>query len=132
MSIELIANAPDAATFLTVAQITGFAANGQMLTQGDGWFLNYVGVQYAPTGATTTDSFGNTVPVMAARPGVWARLRLDNPDAFFFQFLTVVQSHGLTVYREIADPSHAGALCWSSDGTTCAADQSVGLIGQMM
>jgi hypothetical protein len=130
-AVELLANAPSAAEFLEAAQVTGFAANGQMLTSGPGWFLNYVGVQYAPTGQMVACE-GGECPEMAARPGVWARLRLDGPSSNFFNFLTTVQAHGVTAYRQIADPGQAGALCWSSDGVTCYSDQSIGLIGLIM
>jgi hypothetical protein len=42
---------------------------------GDQFALHVYGVKELPTGATTTDSFGNTVPVMAAQPGVFGIAR---------------------------------------------------------
>ena len=64
------------------------------------------------TGATTTDAFGNTVPVMAALPGIWGRLRHNGDPA---QMPTLPANSGVTLYHY--DPVLGG---WSSDGVTLA------------
>lgn len=127
--IEYIANAT-AATFVSVAQANGIHIGGKLIQNGyltkGGWFLNYVGKVYQPTGATTTDPFGNTVPVMAALPGVWIRLRINGPTpAWVTNFGADLKAAGGTVYtlRNINN-----AFVWSDDGTTAAPDY-VGTVG---
>jgi hypothetical protein len=138
--MELLANAPDPAAFAAAAAATGYTdtnggvtaiqTNGGWQGQVGSWFFNYVGAQYKPTGAMTTDPEGNPVQVMEARPGVWARLRINGtPDDNFANFLAAVAAHGVTVYRQIP---HDHGVCWSSDGVTCFADQTIGQIGLIM
>ena len=86
--IELIFSAPDLTTLANAAVAMGYydpvsktiTAAGSIATGGS-YFLNLgdgkKGITvYQPTGATTTDAFGNTVPVMAALPGIWGRLQI--------------------------------------------------------
>jgi hypothetical protein len=134
--MELLANAPSIEAFAAAAQATGYVVEGTIQTSGGwqgqvgSWFLNYVGTVYAPTGKTILDAEGNPVPEMAARPGVWARLRINGiPDANFANFLAQVAAHGITVFRQIPDGE---GTCWSADGVTCAADQTIGQIGLIM
>jgi hypothetical protein len=119
--MELIANAPNVETFAAAAQATGYVVEGAIQTSGDwqgrvgSWFFNYVGTQYVDE---------------AARPGVWARLRINgDPDEDFTGFLAAVAEYGVTVYRQIP---HDDGVCWSADGATCFADQSIGQIGLIM
>ena len=44
-------------------------------SNGDQFALHVYGTKYLPTGATTTDSFGNIVPVMVAQAGVFGIAR---------------------------------------------------------
>jgi hypothetical protein len=86
-----------AQTVMGVAQPEGFTTGG-VLPNGTVWALNYYASKMKPTGATTTDSLGNTVPVMAAVPGVFLILRLNGqtstlPGAIITQLTTA----GLTV-----------------------------------
>jgi hypothetical protein len=81
-----------AQTIMGVAQPEGFTTGG-LLPNGTVWALNYYAAKMKPTGATTTDAFGNTVPVMAAVPGVFLILRLNGqtstlPPAVITQMTT--------------------------------------------
>ena len=133
---DFIIESPDAPTLQAAAVTLGFwnATTGSFITQGhipgdpdplSSFFLNVVGTVYEPTGATTTDSFGNTVPVMAAIPGVWARLRINGSNPFTAGLLTIPST--LTVYQ-LVTPTDGSAPFWSSDGVT-AAPAYVGSIG---
>ena len=63
---------------------------------GASYFINEVGVVFEPTGATMADGFGNTVPVMAAIPGYWVRIRINGEDPFTSGSLTIPST--ITVY----------------------------------
>ena len=135
---ELIATATDWATFAKAASATGFAdANGVPKQTGPltgavgaSWFYNAVGTVYEPTGATTTDAFGNTVPVMAALPGVWVRVRFNGLAPDLPTLIATWKSMGITIYQNLPlGPSVA--LCWSSDGSACGPSYigDIGVIG---
>lgn len=51
-----------------------FDASGH-LPNGDQFSLHIYGTKYLPTGATTTDVYGNQQPVMAAQAGVFGIAR---------------------------------------------------------
>ena len=75
----LIAAATTMGFYHTDGVTSGFVTQGPV--PGDpnpmsSYYLNVVGTHYEPTGATTTDGNGNTIPVMAAVPGFWTRLRI--------------------------------------------------------
>lgn len=96
----------------------GFVAQGRIPGDPDphaSFFLNVVGQHFEPTGATTTDGMGNTVPVMAAVPGYWARLRINGLDPIARGLMTVPAT--LTVYK-LVTPLDGSAAYWSSDGVT--------------
>jgi hypothetical protein len=121
MSVEIIFNAPDIPTLAAAAAQMGYwDAQKQQVIQtgpifgGGGYFYNFVGTVYTPTGETTTDAFGNTVPVMAAQPGVWGRLRHNGDPAYMPQ---LPANSGITLYRY--DTTLGG---WTSDGVTLAPD----------
>ena len=98
----------------------GFIAQGPIPGDPDphaSFFLNVVGQHFEPTGATTTDAQGNVVPVMAAVPGFWVRLRLNGLNPVDRGLLTVPPT--LTVYK-LVTPGDGSASFWSSDGTTHA------------
>jgi hypothetical protein len=123
---ELIANAPDWATFAKAAQSTGFAdAYGLPIlegpvTSGGSWFYNAVGVVYQPTGATTTDVMGNTVPVMAALPGDWVRVRFNGDMSAQLPGLVAAwRAAGITIYQRII-PIDGSPSFWSADDVTPA------------
>jgi hypothetical protein len=122
MTVEVIFNAPDLATLIAAATQMGYVsldaqghphitATGNIAT-GGAYFLNMVGTVYQPTGATTTDSFGNVVPVMAALPGIWGRLRHNGDPAAMPQ---LPANSGITLYRYSATLGG-----WTADGTTLA------------
>lgn len=118
--IEIIGNAPDWQTFAKAAAATGqtdargHPLTGSPLANGGSWFYNAVGVVYQPTGATTTDAFGNTVPVLAALPGVWVRLRVNGDAPDLPSMIAVWKANGITVYQRGA------TLGWTSDGVNAA------------
>ena len=126
---DFVISAPDAATFAAAAAAMGFAdAQGNVITQGRipgdtdslaSYFINIVGTVEQPTGATTTDANGNAVPVMAAVPGCWARLRINGDNPFARGLIAIPAS--LTVYSLVALPD-GSAPFWSSDGVTKAPD----------
>jgi hypothetical protein len=127
--IEVIFNAPDLPTLIAAATTMGYydpvakkiTATGNIAT-GGAYLLNIVGTVYEPTGATTTDAFGNTVPVMAELPGIWGRLRHNGDPA---AMPTLPDNSGITLYR------HSDTLGgWTSDGTTLAPDyiKDIGVI----
>lgn len=119
--VELIFQSSDLATLANAAAAMGYydsknktiTAAGSIAT-GGAYFLNIVGTVYQPTGATTTDAFGNTVPVMAALPGIWGRLRHNGDPAAMPQ---LPANSGITLYRY--SPTLGG---WTADGTTLAPD----------
>jgi hypothetical protein len=119
--IEAIINAT-AASLVSVAQANELHVGGKLIQTGyisrGGWFLNYVGKVYQPTGATTTDTFGNTVPVMAALPGIWLRLRInDDPPHKLINLMDDIKAAGGKVYLI----KKIGAnFVWSHDGITPA------------
>lgn len=49
------------------------------------WFLNDIGTIREATGETTTDEFGNTVPIYQDKPGYYCSLRWngDEPEPQF-------------------------------------------------
>ena len=133
---DFIISSPDAPTLQAAAVTLGFwnATTGSFITQGhipsdpdplSSFFLNIVGTVYEPTGATTTDSFNNVVPVMAAIPGVWARLRINGSNVFQTGVLQIPTT--LTIYN-LVTPTDGSAPFWSSDGVT-PAPSYVGYIG---
>ena len=137
MTIEVIFNAPDKATLVAAATQMGYVAldaqghpyitaTGSIAT-GGAYLLN-IGddhngiVHYEPTGATTTDAFGNTVPVMAALPGIWGRLRHNGDPA---AMPVLPNGSGITLYR------YSNTLGgWTADGTTLGPDyiKDIGVI----
>jgi hypothetical protein len=114
--MDVVFNAPDMATLQADAARLGFVDDqGNIIVNGPaagggGYFLNIVGTIYQPTGDTTTDLYGNPVPVMAAEPGIWGRLRLNGDSADMPSF-----SSSITQY--IYSPAVGG---WTSDGVTLA------------
>lgn len=119
MSTEIIFNAPDIPSLVTAAVQMGYwDAQKQQVIQngpipgGGAWFYNFVGTVYTPTGATTPDEYGNPMPVMAAQPGVWGRLRHDGDPSYLPQ---LPANSGITLYTY--SPSLDG---WTSDGVTLA------------
>jgi hypothetical protein len=127
--IEVIFQSPDLQTLVNAAVSMGYydpvahtiTATGNIAT-GGAYFLNMVGTVYQPTGATTTDALGNVVPVMAALPGIWGRLRHNGDPA---QLPSLPANSGVTLYRY--SPTLGG---WTSDGVTLAPDyvQNIGVI----
>lgn len=116
--IETVFNAPDIATLVNAAVSMGYydatahkITTAGYIATGGAYFLNMVGQVYQPTGATTVDQFGNTVPVMAALPGVWGRLRHNGDPA---KVPTLPANSGITLYH--LDPK----IGWTSDGVTPA------------
>ena len=104
------------------------------IATGGSYFANVVGTVYQPTGATTTDQFGNTVAVMAALPDKYLRLRHNGEQAVLDSkmgpaILTQAAALGVKIYR-LLRTSQTDAGCWSSDGATCGPDYiaTVGLI----
>ena len=115
--IETVFNAPDLPTLVNAAVAMGYydpvkhtiTATGSIAT-GGAYLLNMVGVVYQPTGATTTDAMGNIVPVMAALPGIWGRLRHNGDPA---AMPTLPNGSGITLYRYSTTLNG-----WTADGTT--------------
>jgi hypothetical protein len=77
-------SAPDAATMKAAIAALGGAWDGVTFPfdspsgkfpNGDQFALHVYGTKYLPTGATTTDAFGNQQPVMAAQTGVFGIAR---------------------------------------------------------
>ena len=100
----------------------GFIAQGQIPGDPDphaSFFLNVVGQHFEPTGVTTTDAQGNVVPVMAAVPGFWTRIRINGLNPIERGLLTVPPT--LTVYR-LTVPQDGSASFWSCDGITHGPD----------
>jgi hypothetical protein len=92
-----------AQTVMGQAQPEGFTTGGQ-LPNGTVWALNYYKDKMKPTGATTTDRFGNTVPVMAAVPGAFLILRLNGQTATLpAAVITQLRTAGLTVTTPLPD-----------------------------
>ena len=124
---DVVLYSPDLATLQADAQSLGFYVPGVgFITQGPvpgdpdplaSFFLNIVGVVQQPTGQTTTDGMGNTVPVMAPIPGYWARLRVNGTSPFRPGGMTIPPS--LTVYS-LVTPANGSAPFWTADGTTPA------------
>jgi uncharacterized membrane-anchored protein len=86
-----------ARTVMGVAQPEGFTTGG-VLPNGTVWALNYYASKMKPTGATTTDRSGNTVPVLAAVPGVFLILRLNGQTSTLpAAVITQLTAAGLTV-----------------------------------
>lgn len=130
---EFILNAPTLAPFIAVAKSAGYwdattktiVPQGRLTTHGGGEYVfNLVGPFYYPDPvATTVDAFGNTVPVMVAAPGVYARLRNNADDANLpggsvDAAVALAKAAGVTVYVWRPAPK-SGAGCWSSDNATC-------------
>jgi hypothetical protein len=123
--VDIVYNAPDISHLVSAAIAMGFYVapdadhpQGQILTNGEipgggSWFFNHQGVVYVPTGATTTDEFGNIIPVMAPLPGIWGRLR-HNGDPQWLP--TLPANSGVTLYWLTAEGF------WSADGVTPAPD----------
>jgi hypothetical protein len=122
--IELVFNAPDIPTLVNAAVAMGYygtntkkiTSTGSLATGGS--FLLNLGdsksgiVIYQPTGATTTDIFGNTVPVTEALPGIWGRLRHNGDPALL---PTLPTNSGVALYHY---NSTLGG--WTSDDVTLA------------
>lgn len=87
---DYVLKSPDEASFMQAAYALGYATadkDGKLtlvptgVTQdGGNYFINMVGTVYEPTGATVKGGIdGQTdVPVMAAIPGHWSRIRVNN------------------------------------------------------
>lgn len=128
--IEIIGNAPDWQTFAKAAAATGqtdargHPLTGSPLANGGSWFYNAVGTVYQPTGATTASPLGVIIPVLAALPGVWVRLRVNGDAPDLPSMIAVWKANGITVYQ------HDATLGWTSDGATVAPDyiDSIGVI----
>jgi hypothetical protein len=126
--VDIVYSAPDLSHLVSAAVAMGFydpvakaiITNGP-IPNGGSWFFNHVGTVYVPTGATTKDEFGNTVPVTAPLPGIWGRLR-HNGDPQWLP--TLPAKSGVTLYR-LTD-----AGFWSADGVTPAPDYvaTIGMI----
>ena len=100
----------------------GFISQGPIPGDPDphaSFFLNVVGQHFEPTGETVTDAQGNAVPVMAAVPGFWTRIRINGLNPIARGLLIVPPT--LTVYR-LTVPLDGSAAFWSSDGVTRAPD----------
>lgn len=84
---DYVLKSPDAASFLQAASALGYATADKAGTltliptgvtqDGGNYFINVVGVVYAPTGATVDGPMGKE-PVMAVVPGHWSRIRVNN------------------------------------------------------
>ena len=119
MPVEVIFNSPDLPTLVAAAAAMGYydpvakkVTTAGKLAAGGSYFLNIVGVVYQPTGATTTDAFGNTVPVMAPLSGIWGRLRHNGDPAVM---PSLPNGSGITLYQ------YSNTLGgWSSDSVTLA------------
>ena len=129
--IETVFNAPDLPTLASAATAMGYydpvahkITTAGSIAAGGNYFLNIVGVVYQPTGATTTDAFGNTVPVMAPLSGIWGRLRHNGDPAVM---PSLPNGSGITLYRWSptvggVDGNGNNIGGWSSDGVTLAPD----------
>lgn len=140
-AVELVISYPNQAALIQLATALGLydPVAKQLTTQGaivsgGSYFANVVGTVYQPTGATTTDQFGNTVAVMAALPDKYLRLRHNGEQAVLDSkmgpaILTQAAALGVKIYR-LLRTSQTDAGCWSSDGATCGPDYiaTVGLI----
>ena len=135
---ELVINYPSDQALATLSQALGYwdpvnrtvTANGGIVTGGS-YFFNAVGTVSEPTGATTTDGQGNTVPVMASLPGKWARLRHNGDPAILNAQMTpatiaAAAQLGISIYQN--SPTLG---CWTADGATCAPDY-IGTIALIM
>lgn len=116
---EIVFNAPDIPSLVAAATVMGFwNPTKQQVIQtgpipgGGAWFYNYAGTVFTATGATAKDALGNTVPVMAAQPGVWGRIRHNGDPAYVPQ---LPANSGITLYRY--DTTLEG---WTADGVTLA------------
>jgi hypothetical protein len=88
-----------------VNQPEGFTTGG-VLNNGTVWALNYYASKMKPTGATTTDAFGNTVSVMAAVPGAFLILRLNGQTSTLPPaVITQLTAAGLSVVTPLPDDS---------------------------
>ena len=119
MSTEIIFSAPDIPSLIAAAVQMGFwdadkqaVIHAGPIPGGGAWWYAYQGTVYTPTGATTTDAHGNQVPVMAAQPGVWGRIRHNGDPAYIPQ---LPANSGITLYTY----SHTVGG-WTADGTTLA------------
>ena len=141
--MDFVTCSADLTALQTDAQRLGFwnpAANngaGDFITQGRipgdsdpyaSYFLNIVGVVNQPTGATTVDGMGNTVPVIAPIPGYWARLRINGDNPFRPGGFPIPPT--LTVYA-LVTPTDGTPAFWSADGGATHAPSYVGGIGDI-
>ena len=133
---DFILCAPNEAALVAAAVAMGFAdALGNIITQGRipgdsdphaSYFLNVVGEVEQPTGETTTDAQGNSVPVMAVVPGWWARIRVNGLNPFASGLIAIPPS--LTVYALVTLPDGSPTY-WSADGGVTPAPDYVAGIG---
>ena len=127
-AVEIIGNAPSWAAYAQAAAATGLTdAKGVPLTQGPlggggSWFYNAVGDVLAPTGKTIpcTGPGGATYdcPEMQALSGKWVRVRFNGDSPNLPDLIKAWRAFGITIYERLPLGQN-GALCWSSDGTTC-------------
>jgi len=126
-AVEIIGNAPSWATYAKAEAATGLTdAKGVPLTQGPlggggSWFYNDVGDVSVPTGKTTTcTGLGGTVscPEMQALAGKWVRVRFNGDSPNLPDLIKAWRAFGITIYERLPLGAN-GALCWSSDGSTC-------------
>jgi len=140
---DFLIDSTDLPTLIAAATTMGFyrAASGQVqagfvsqgLIPGDpnpmaSYFLNVVGVHQEPTGATTTDANGDTIPTMAAVPGFWTRLRINGLNPVARGLMTIPAT--LTIYTlvTLADGS---ASYWSTDAGVTHAPTYLSNIGNI-
>ena len=127
-AVEIIGNAPSWTTYAQAAAATGLTdAKGIPLTQGplgkDGsWFYNAVGDVSVPTGKTIpcTGPGGAAYdcPEMQALSGKWVRVRFNGDSPNLPDLIKAWRAFGITIYERLPLGQN-GALCWSSDGSTC-------------
>ena len=138
---DFLIDSTDLPTLQAAAQQMGFwnpaPAPGDFIRQGPipgdpnpmaSFFLNVVGVHYEPTGATTTDGNGNTVPVMGAVAGYWTRIRINGADPFKAGLIAVPAT--LTIYS-LFPPTDGSAPYWTKDGGVTQAPAYLSNIGDI-
>jgi hypothetical protein len=121
--MDYVLKSPDAASFMQAAYALGYAtadAKGNLtliptgVTSDNGnYFVNPVGTVSEPTGATTVDAMGNTVPTMVPIPGYWVRIRVNNgrplpdvPQGFELYEPVRYLADGVTVDPDYVQPPY--------------------------
>jgi hypothetical protein len=134
---EYVINPPTRAAVLTIAKaanltrpattgprleaIAEHVIEGEILSTGGSWVLNYVGREYRPTGVILDGPRG-PYPEMAELPGMWARLRVNGKVPLrITNLIAKVREAGVSAYTlEPIGPN--SSLVWTADGVTPGPD----------